>query len=470
MFIEPAMNRSRLILGLLLSSLFSLTPVAFSQVRLAPTSLTFTSQLVGSVSAPQAIRLTNSGNTVLTVSSITGSGGYSVKSDCSTVDHGASCTISVSFISGLLGLDRGVITINDDAVSSPQSVTLSGSTFAAPILAPGTLNLGSVPIGMTGQAKEVTLTNRGPAFSVGAIEVSGNYVQSNDCPAMLSSSANCTIKVAFHPTARGTILGSLSVAGADSGGDFPVSARLTGVGVGKVVSHVSLRPANLDFGEIAGIDLVHPVKTVTLTNTSNSTSLTIQKLSVNGPVSLGTPVYQIDSTDCKGLIAPGARCRISLLIGNSVSVPAPVAGALTIVDSDPTSPQIVGLSATELPEVSFSPAILTFAPQKVGTTSAPQIVTVRSNLNSSGISLLPLAVSGDYTLVSAGSNPCGNEPSFDGQGSTCTVGVTFSPNRIGVIHGVVSFTLYPECDPEKVVILHQPCPAAQNVNLAGAGQ
>src|SRR5262249_20016895 len=145
-------------------------------------------------------------------------------------------------------------------------------------------------------------------------------------------------------------------------------------------------------------------------------------------------------------------------------------GALTFVDSDPTSPQVVALSVSELPEVSFIPATLTFAPQPVGTTSAPQIVTLRYNLDQTGVSLIPATVSGDYNVVSAGANPCGLSPGFNGLGSTCTLGVSFSPSHTGVINGAVTFTLYPECNPESVLIFHQPCPTAQVVGLTGVGQ
>jgi hypothetical protein len=455
------MNRSCCILGLVLFSLLHLTPYALSQVSLSTTSLTFSPQLVGSVSAPQKLTLTNSGSSIITVNSIAASGGYSAKSNCSTLNPGDNCTISVTFLSGLLGTDQGVITINDTDASSPQLVTLSGSTLANQTLSPGRVNLGSVPVGTTGPSKAVTLTNHGQAFSVGVIATSGDYLQSNNCPATLASGASCTIEVAFHPTASGAIAGALSIASRD----FPVSAALSGVGVGNVVSHVSLQPASLDFGGIGALDIFNHSKSVTLTNTSSSASLTIQNVLVNGPVSAGTPVYQIESTDCEGMLAPGKQCHIRVSIGDSLSFPELVSGALTIVDSDPTSPQVVSLSATELQEVRFSSAALTFAPQKVGTTSAPQIVTLRNTLDRSGVSLAPLTVSGDYSVVAAGAHPCGNKPGFDA-GSTCTLGVTFTPNRVGVINGAVTFTLYPECEPTHV----GPCPAAQELLLAGTGQ
>src|SRR5579864_4392281 len=108
---EIIVNRSYPISGILFFSLFLLTQFAFSQVGLSTTSLTFAPQLAGSVSAPQTLTVTNLGNAALTLSSIAASGGYSAKSDCSTLNPGASCNILVTFLSELVGADRGVVTI-----------------------------------------------------------------------------------------------------------------------------------------------------------------------------------------------------------------------------------------------------------------------------------------------------------------------------------------------------------------------
>jgi hypothetical protein len=470
---EIFMQRSYRVPALLLLPLVFLTPLASAQqVSLSATNLTFASQLVGDVSAPKEITLTNAGSAELTVSSITASGGYSVSNTCSALNPGEACTISVSLTSDFVGTAKGVVTITDNAASSPQIVRLSGSTLPALTFSPSKVNLGSATVGATSAPKAVTLANHGPAFLIGAIATSGNYLQSNNCPATLATEASCTINVSVHPTASGAISGALSVTSNDPGFTSPetgVSAALSAVGVGSVVSHVSLQPASLNFGNKSGFDFATQSQSVTLTN-SGSTSLTFQNVSVNGPISFGLPVYQIAANSCKGMLAPGTKCEIGVSVGNFATVPASVPGALTIVDSDPTSPQVVGLSATELPEVTFSPATLTFAAQKVGTTSAAQIVTLTSNLDGGGVSLIPLTVSGDYSVVAAGSNPCGVVPGFSGQGSTCTLGVTFAPNSAGTIKGAVTFTLYPQCDPESVLVLHEACSTAQVINLTGTGQ
>ena len=448
--------------------LLLLAPQAFSQqVSLSATSLSFSPKLAGRVSASQTLTVQNSGTAALNVSSVAASGGYSARSNCGTVAPGATCSVVVSFISALVGPNPGTITIIDNVPSSPQIVNLSGSTFPPLALSPGSVTFASVAVGATSPSQTLTLTNHGFAQSLSTIATSGDFFQSNNCPALLASGASCTISVTFHPTAARTIVGALSVAGSTYG----VSAQLSGTGTGIVSSNVSLQPASLNFGAKGALDLSTVSKTVTLVNASSTLSLSIQNILLNGPLTLGgAPIYQIQSTTCKGMLAPGGQCQITVSVGNSNPFPVNAPGGLTILDSDPTSPQVLPLSVTESPEVTFTPATLTFAAQQVGTTSSPQIVTLRNNLDQTGVSLIPASVSGDYHVIPAGANPCGLSPGFNGLGSTCTLGVTFSPNHPGVVNGAVTFTFYPECNPEQVLISHQPCPTAQVINLTGTGQ
>jgi hypothetical protein len=198
----------------------------------------------------------------------------------------------------------------------------------------------------------------------------------------------------------------------------------------------------------------------------------VQSVSISGPIDSGISLYSIQSTTCQGMVPPGGKCSITVAIGppGGASIfPLKASGAVTIVDSDATSPQVISLSANVEPEVTFTPSQLQFDPQAVGTTSAPKVIAVSNNLDRSGVSLLPLTVSGDFSVVPAGTTPCGNEPGFE-RGQSCTLGITFSPNHAGVINGAVSLTLYPECDPEQVLVLHKPCPNAQVIGLAGTGK
>ena len=473
---EVAVNANRLVPSLLLAVLLVFSGYGASQqVDLSPSSLKFDPQLVGSVSPTKDIVLTNSGNANLAVSSVAASGGYSVANNCSTVVPGASCTIKVSFISGLLGSASGIITITDNAATSPQLVNLAGSTLPPLEFSPASISFGSVAMGTSSQSKSVTVINHGAAFSIRSIGVSGDYLQNNNCPATLGSGQSCTINVSFHPTTSGSIPGTLAITSLDPGFDFPLTgftSALSGTGVGNVATQVSLQPSRLNFKIEGAFDLFSRTRKVILSNTSATGSLTVQSVSISGPIASGSPLYSIRSTTCGGMLPPGGKCQITVAIGppgGATTFPMKASGAVTIVDSDITSPQVISLSANLSPEVMFTPSQLQFDPQAVGTSSAPKVITVRNNLDLSGLSLLPLTVSGDFSAVPAGTKPCGNQPALEAVDS-CTLGITFTPNRVGAINGALTLTLYPECDPEAVLILHQPCPNAQVIGLIGTGK
>ena len=469
------MNANRLVPSAMLVVLLVFSGYGASQqVDVSPSSLKFDPQLVGSMSPTKDIVLTNSGNANLVVSSVAASGGYSVANNCSTVTPGASCTIKVSFIAGLLGSTSGVITVTDNAATSPQLVNIAGSTLPPLEFSPATTSFGSVAVGTSSQSKSVTVINHGAAFSSRSIGVSGDYLQNNNCPATLGSGQSCTINVSFHPTTSGSIPGTLAITSLDPGFDFPLTgftAALSGMGVGTVATQVSLQPSRLNFKIEGAFDFSSRTRKVILSNSATN-SLTVQSVSISGPIASGSPLYSIRSTTCGGMLPPGGKCQITVAIGppgGAAIFPVKASGAVTIVDSDVTSPQVISLSANVSPEVMFTPSQLQFDPQAVGTTSAPKVITVSNNLDRSGVSLLPLTVSGDFSSVTAGTKPCGNQPALEA-GDSCTLGITFTPNRVGAINGALTLTLYPECDPEAVLILHKPCPNAQVIGLVGTGK
>jgi hypothetical protein len=96
-------------------------------VSLSATSLTFTSQALGSTSTPQTITMTNSGTAALTITSITVTGDFAELNTCGAgLAPAASCAINVTFTPTAAGSRTGLLTITDNAAGSPQVVNLGG--------------------------------------------------------------------------------------------------------------------------------------------------------------------------------------------------------------------------------------------------------------------------------------------------------------------------------------------------------
>lgn len=121
----------------------------------SPTSLTFSSQTVGSTSAAQTVTLTNSGAMALDITSITASGDFAETQNCGTsIAAGANCPISVTFTPTASGSRSGTLTMTDNASNSPQTVALSGTGSSVSITAP---SLSGVPPIVPGGTIQSTL-------------------------------------------------------------------------------------------------------------------------------------------------------------------------------------------------------------------------------------------------------------------------------------------------------------------------
>jgi parallel beta-helix repeat protein len=93
----------------------------------APGSLSFADTVVGSATAAQSVKITNSGTTPATVSGVSVSGDYSQTNDCSTLAVGASCTVGVTFRPTAGGARTGSLTVRSNANNATLTVGLSGS-------------------------------------------------------------------------------------------------------------------------------------------------------------------------------------------------------------------------------------------------------------------------------------------------------------------------------------------------------
>jgi len=435
------------------------------QATVSPPKLTFAPQvvnLVAAASSPQTVMVTNTGTADLMISSIEASGGYAQTNECSVLSPGSTCTIQVSFSPGTLGSIEGAITINDNSPLSPQVVSLSGRGIPPATLTPSVIEFGTVAVGTTSTPRQVTLTvPPNLTVFVTGISTSGDYAQTNNCPSQLKNGQSCSISVVFKPTNNVSVLGALAVSTRVETFDFGFSAALSGIGSGTVVSQVSLSPSILNFGN-KGLDGEGRTRTVTLTNTSTDKSLTIQTVSLAGsPNPPGAfPMYAIKSSTCSGMLSPGAQCHIQITFSTTFSelFPEQYPAAVTIVDSDPTSPQVVGISGRQTEELTFNPVSLTFPPTTVGQTSDINVVTTDVD-DESGI-LHSVTASGDFSQTGF------TKSCVATRGTTCNVKVSFTPTQTGEIAGSLTINAYPECSPRPPFT----CWAPIILNLRGTGK
>jgi hypothetical protein len=206
-------------------------PIPPPLVSLSPDALQFSPLLVGLASQPQQVTLRNTGGSPLTISSVSASGDFAETSNCGTsVAAGGNCVFSVVFAPTATGSRTGSIVISDDAAGSPHLISLSGSGMAAVVaLNPTSLSFPSVQVGTSSTVQTVNLSNTGNvSLNISGIQATGDYAQTNNCPASLSAGSACAIKVTFTPTVSGTRNGTLVVN--DGAPGSPHSVVLTGTG------------------------------------------------------------------------------------------------------------------------------------------------------------------------------------------------------------------------------------------------
>jgi hypothetical protein len=204
---------------------------------LSVTSLTFGVTQVRQTSAKQNVTLTNTGTQQLHITSIAVSAEFKQSNTCGgSVEPGGTCVISVAFKPLDSGTRTGTLTVTDDAVDSPQTVSLTG-TGTIVQLVPTSMGFGPVPVGGTSDPQFVTLTNVGNrALLINSILPAGDDPQDfqivqSTCPispAGLAKGTSCTFGVTFTPTQTGTRKATASLD--DDGGGSPQHVSLSGNG------------------------------------------------------------------------------------------------------------------------------------------------------------------------------------------------------------------------------------------------
>jgi hypothetical protein len=391
----------------------------------SPTSLSFGSQLVGTTSQPKLITLSTNGT--LKIGSIATSAQFLQTNDCGTgLPAGGKCSINLTFKPAATGVQNGILTISDSGQGSPQTVALSGSGIAPSVSITATnLVFGQQLIQTTSASKSVKLSNTGTApLSITSIKTSGDFSQSNTCGFSVPVAGNCTINVMFKPTATGNRTGTVTITDNASGG--PQKVILNGTGVA-----VSLSTRSLSFtDQVVGTSSA--AKAVTLTN-HGSTALSILGITISADF--------LKSTTCGSTVAAGASCTISVRF--KPTTVGTRTGALTVKDSDPSSPEVVSLAGVGT-FVGLSPLSLSFPAQVVGTISTSKPITV-TNHGSPALTISAISTTGDF----AQNHTCGSSLAA---GASCTISVFFTPTATGTRTGALSVSDSGGGSPQKITM------------------
>jgi len=324
-------------------------------VALSSTSLTFAAQLEGTTSSAQTVTVTNQQSASLHFSGVTitgtNAGDFTVTNNpCSTVTGGSNCVVSITFAPTGSGTRNATLSISDDANTSPQTVSLTGTGNAPVTVTPMSITTFTAPVGTTSAYQTITITNNDSSnpLNISNFQFTGNFSQSttttgtNLCsppPSALAPGASCNLPVQFAPTKGGTGTGQLAIY--DSAvATSPQVVNLSGSGT----SPLTVSPSLLNFSA-QKLGTSSPPQTITLTNhESQSETFTL------------TPTSNFTATSncASGTIAANSSCGISVDFAPSTTVtPGAVSGSLTVEHSaavgSPLAVSLTGSASTTNP-------------------------------------------------------------------------------------------------------------------------
>ncbi|MGA2046983.1 MAG: choice-of-anchor D domain-containing protein [Terracidiphilus sp.] len=329
------------------------------------------------------------------------------------------CQVEVQFTPAASGLASGTLTFTDQAGTQTAILTGTGQAPPTDILNPLSVSFPSTAVGQLSTPLPVLLTNTGdlPLTSI-AVSVSTAFQTGGDCGTQLPGHSVCTVQVVFAPTQIGIQPGLLTISDAQR----TQTVSLSGTGVQPatlVVSPVSLTFAVQNVGVAGTPDLL------TITNSGGASAANVG-FQITGPSAVN---FATGTTTCTAVLTGGASCTVQVIFS-----PTSAGGsAATLVISSAT----FGVSSISVPlngtgqvasGLNVNPAQLAFAAITVGSSSRAQTVTV-SNTSNIAASQLALSVTPGFSIVQ---NTCASSLTA---GSTCTVGVVFSPTVSGPATG-----------------------------------
>jgi hypothetical protein len=443
--------RKRSLLPLMVA-LFSFCAVA--QVSISPTSLSFGTDAIGN-SVTKTVTLTNNATSALKLNSIGSTNGdfWGAFGTCGTsLAAHRKCTIKVEFAPSILGADTGVLKIFDSGKNSPQQISLSGIGVTPVTLTPASLSFANQAVGTTSASKTITLKNSlSTALTIAQIAVSADFaiLSATTCSTShkLAAKSQCTIEVAFHPSAQGTRTGSLSVANASAAPYNNLSASLTGIGTATLKS-ISVAPSASSISQGAtrqftatGTYSDRTTKDLTTTVTWTSSSTAVASITTGGlvgGVASGKATIKAASGTVSGSTAlsvtPRALMSIAVTPANStipLGTTQQFAATGTYSDGSTqnlTSTVVWGSSASSVATVSSTGFGISHAAGPVTITATSGAVSGQTMLTVSPAAPISITV----TPTSA-SIPLGTTQQFTASG-------TFTDGSVQDVTGVVTWS------------------------------
>lgn len=277
---------------------------------LAPASLTFAQQAIGTTSASQQVILTNAGDVALTlIAASVSPGDFTATNSCgASLNAHSTCAISVAFVPTAVGTRTATVTVTDQFRS--QTVSLSGVGVAPPgvSLSPSSLSFPATGVGLSAPARTLTLTNNGglPLHIANTALSAGFLIASSTCGSTVAPAASCSLVVVFSPTTAGAVSGTLTLTDdAPNGGQ---TTNLSGTGI----DYTLAANGNTSVSVTSGVTATYPLLLSSLQGLTGSVALSCTGAPANSVCTVNPATanlggtYTISATVQTGLAQTGS--------------------------------------------------------------------------------------------------------------------------------------------------------------------
>jgi hypothetical protein len=449
----------------------------------SPTSLTFATQAIGTVSAPQIVTLTNHAAQSLTFSSISLGGSigqttydFSQASNCgASLAAGASCKFSIKFSPTSTGTITGSLIVTDGEIgTSPQIVSLTGTGSANPV---PFVNAPLVPANAQPGGVGFILTVNGTGFVQGAAI---KWNQTILATTFVSGSSLQATVPAADITVAGTAAVNVVNPSPGGGASNTVYFQVGNVSAIKPLTKTSMTVGKGPAGIVSADFNGDGITDLALTNgTSNTVSVLLGtgngKFTLKATVATGKTPAGLVAGDFNGdqkldlAIANTADNSVTVLLGNgdgtftaSTQVPSVNAGPVALAAGDFNGDGRLDLAIANSVESDLSVLLGngdgTFQLEAAGATTgvAPHGVAIGDmdgngildlvvvNQGSNTVSLLPGNGDGSFGLT--GAPPTGNSPvavavaDINGDGNLDILVANQADSTVTVLIGRGNFT------------------------------
>jgi hypothetical protein len=324
----------------------------------------------------------------------------------------------------------------DIVTANATANTVSALTDSPISISPNIVAFGTQTSGYSYASKPLTLKNSGTsAYTVGSIAFIGteatDFSQSNTCGGAggtVAAGKTCTFTITFSPKASEIANAQMTITAAN-GSVFAVQL----LGTGNIP--IYLTPRNMSFDTYQLVGTKSAGKTDTFTNKSGVdiyfTLIDLEganenEFSFTSTCAGGGPPFNYSVP-----LLPGASCTSTIYFS---PVQSGGANDTQVYYGNMTLMKQGLLIQAEGTAVKVTPTSLTFPSTTVGATSAPMTVTFQ-NAGSVPLPISSATFMGSFPYWNLSSNTCGSSVPAN---STCTYGITFTPQAAGTFTATFS--------------------------------